>query len=156
MSYTVPVLSYNKLSGVNSDAVYNIDWSFMSDDCDYKLSFSFVSKQVGQTTDLIMNSVYLLTCPDLGSRRCYLAGKTTTTLSSSEIGILRPYGIAGQTAGSTFYGLSANTNDNPPIIIRGRPSSNQFMVQIYTIDKQALINLNADYVLLLHFEKIKV
>jgi hypothetical protein len=113
-----------------------------------------VSKQVGQTSDLVMNNVYLITCPDLGSRTCFIAGNTTTTQSSGEIGMLRPYAIAGATANTTFYGLTANTNDNPPIIIRGRPSTNQFTIQIYTIDKTAIYNPVADYVLLMHFDKI--
>jgi hypothetical protein len=156
MASTIVILSNNKLpvSVNNGNAIYNIDWSYLENDCNYKLNFSFVSKQIGQTTDLIMNNVYLLTFPDLGSRRCFIAGNTTTTQSSGEIGMLRPYAIGGATANTNFWGLTANTNDNPPIIIRGRPSSNQFTVQIYTIDKTAIYNPVADYVLLLHFEKI--
>ena len=177
MIYTITILSINKLpnSGSNGDAIYNINWSFLPDNCDYKISFSFISKQEATAGNSVMNQVYLISSPDLGSRQSYIAGKTTTTVSSNEIGAIYPYAIqvsaaqtgtitnntaptantTTQTIGfNTYYGFKAAASDNVPIYMRGRPTSNQFTVQIYAIDKSFIHAMSADYALTINFEKV--
>ena len=93
MIYTITILSANRLPESPSigNAHYNINWSFLPNDCDYKISFSFLSKQEAVAGATVLNQVYLISSPDLGSRNCYFAGKTTTTQSSNELGAIRPY-----------------------------------------------------------------
>jgi hypothetical protein len=156
MIYTITIPSTNKLSGDPAapigNATYQIDWSFLPNDCDFKMSFTFISKQEAAAGASVMNQVYLITSPDLASRLVYSAGKTTTTQSSPDLGYVYPnFAVVGA---STYYGFIARATDNNPIYIRGRPTSNQFTVQIYSTDKSFIHNMAADYVLTLTFEKI--
>lgn len=178
MIYTVNILSTNRLpqSASIGDAFYNINWSFLPNDCDYKMTFKFLSEQEAIVNGTSLNEIYILSSPDLGSRNCYYAGKTTTTQSSNDFGVIYPYfmqhsvaqtgtisqntaptpNTTTQTVGfNSYYGFKANASDNLPIYFRGRPSDNQLNIQIYNIDRTAIHALTADYVLMLNFEKVK-
>ena len=153
MSFTIVLPSQKKLSGTNGDALFNINWSFLDDNCDHKVTFQFSSKSL--TTDAqVMNQVYLLCTPDLGNRNCFIAGNTSSTMSSNELGIIRPSEVAVVGAAS-YYNLLARAGDNPPIILHGRPSNNQFSIEIYEIDKSAIYVPPTHWVMILHFEKIE-
>ena len=153
MSFTVVFPSQKKLSGSNGAALFNINWSFLDADCDHKVTMHFSSKSI--TADAqIMNQVYLVCAPNLGNRNCFIASNTTSTVSSNELGIIRPSEVA-VVATSSYYNLLARAGDNPPIILHGRPSDNQFAIQIFEIDKSAIFVPSAHWVMILHFEKIE-
>lgn len=154
MSFTVVLPSQKKLSGTNGDALFNINWSFLDDNCDHKVTFNFSSKSLIADAQ-IMNQVYLICSPDLGNRNCYIAGNTTSTMSSNELGIIRPSELA--VVGATgYYNLISAADSNPPIILHGRPSNNQFGIQIFGIDKTVIYVPASDWIMILHFEKINL
>jgi hypothetical protein len=151
-SFTVQIQSSNKLSTSTGGTFYfNLNWAsipFLEQDATYEVNFSFVSDDLGTYDANVMKKIYILSLPDLGNRNCFNAGNTSTTLPSTEVGIIRPYSIG------TTYALTASVQDNPSIIFKGVPRSNQFIVELWNIGKTVKYDITATWLLLLHFKKI--
>lgn len=151
-SFTVQISSLNKLSTSSGGTFYfNLNWAsipFLEQDATYEVNFSFVSDDLGVYDANVMKKVYILSLPDLGNRNCFNAGNTSTTTTSTEVGIIRPYAIG------TTYALTASVQDNPSIIFKGVPHSNQFAVELWSIGRDTKYNISVAWILLLHFKKI--
>ena len=151
-SFTLQIQSANKLSTSSGGTfLFNMNWAsipFLDRDADYEVNFSFVSDDLGATDATTIKKVYIVSLPDLGNRNCFLAGNTTSIKSGTEIGIVRPYAIG------TNYAISATVQDNPSINFKGVPSTNQFTVELWNINRDSKFNITAAWILLLHFKKI--
>ncbi len=132
-------LSYGNLS-------YTIDWSFLEEHKDYKVTFSFVSKEI---VDIMAENLYLINLPLTATAEVYEAGNGIYKKQTNIIGVIHPAVIDAPNGR-----LHAMSQDNPPFTIRGRPSNQVVNVNIQTL-AGATYNLLNDYVLILSFEEVR-
>jgi hypothetical protein len=151
MSFTVQFNYENRLpSSTATSLLFNLNWSaipFIDRDCDYELSFCFSTESQGGADANTVNKTCILSMPTLGNRNCFLGGKTTTTQSGIELGIIKPYAV------STNYALASNFQDNPPIVLKGIPTTNEVVIEFFNAGKTAKQTVT-NWVLMIHFKKI--
>jgi hypothetical protein len=150
MSFTLVLESDNgvKGSGGTTQSVgYNFNWSFLPDDSEYDLTFSFVSRDAGA---LVADSQYELRLNGLGSiTRCYAPTANAVANSSAVIGLIKPNSVA-----NTHY-LTSNFADNPPIHLLERPSGNYFTAEIWNVGGATQPTYNMKWTAILYFHKVE-
>lgn len=128
----------------NAIAKYNINWGFMTEECEYELTFQFYAEGLDKHTPAL-----LLSLPNIGVRECYSAGNQSSTMSSDIVGIIKPMYM-----GVDIVSSSSSYADNCPIRLRGRPSSNELIVRLAVLDGVTIEKYLSFYALMLHFKKI--
>lgn len=140
MIYNVVLNSTNNAGGDDSSNYsYNFDWSNVEDGA-YELTFTF--NAVGSTVD----SIIVVSCPDLGVSSNVFTTKSTLTAQSfnNVLGVIYP---------TSTLDYIVSTQHNPPIYLQTRPHSSLMTIYLYDI-AGALIDINANYVLILSLKKI--
>lgn len=147
-SHTVVLRSTNYYAGTNKNSLqYAIDWSFLPDG-KYALGYNFISKSV---TD---NQIVFISLPDLGVvMNSFTAGSQTSANTNTFLGVVSNW-YAGTTSGGAGY-LYSNYLTNPPIRLESKPTNNIFTVNLYDNTGTTLYTMNAEYVLVLYFERIE-
>lgn len=132
------------------DKDYAFDWSVFEKDCKYEMSFSFKSSPIpDEVADV--ESIALV---GLGTQaRTYTAGSKTSTQTNNIIGLLNRNVFTDTQARQVFV----QSNTNPNINVNNTPSSNIFKVRIQSGNGDLATTglTNANYILILHFNKVK-
>jgi hypothetical protein len=148
-SHVIAINSNNKNSGNNNNAIYNFDWSVLPN-IPYKVYFSFVASD--NNAYVAGTSVTANIFIDFGTSgtNYYIVPNANGAFPSSYIGSLRKT----ISSGANYYLYSEKTT-NPPIYLNGRPTNNNFQVNILS-DTGAVYNIAmlGSYVLTLYFEPI--
>ncbi len=119
--YNVILNSNNKITGTNSNANFNIDWSAVLPNGQYYLHLNY------------MGSANIYT----GTRNAYvqISGLNTRVHTSGNgaptsqyLGMLKPIILVGGTTNTAY--LQAEDNTNAPLFLEDRPLSNNVNIQI--------------------------
>lgn len=121
MIYTVILNSNSKVAGsTTTNAVYNYDWSYLPNDKKYTLRWTFVSNTTTQNAFPTIPTLSI----ELGQTTVFATASSTTSTTSSIVGVMIPYTIGA----SSF--LFADTELNSPIYLHHKPTNNSFNVNI--------------------------
>jgi hypothetical protein len=147
--------SNNKVSGVNNDAVYFIDWSsILKNRQAYRLHWTYV----GQTNVLTAASKLAQVQVDFNLENYLNRDSQMGAPTTQMIGMLRSFYLNG----AVNY-LFADDSNNPPIYMRTRPQNNTFRVQVLTNDSPPVAwkdntavtpVVNGNYILTLSFQEV--
>lgn len=141
------VLNSNLATGTPTDALFNFDWSVLPDR-DYIVHYSYNSSNMNIAT----GKVCLISSDIFSNSNTYFAtgqGGRTASQSSNILGIAYPYIYGAVSA------LHADDSTAPPIFLNGRPTMNQFAIQIKTADATPVSYPNLlEWVLILQFEPV--
>jgi hypothetical protein len=142
-SFTVVINSTNYISRTNrSSILFAMDWSFLPDG-KYSMSWKFTS----QFTNA--DKLLYISLPDLGAKiNSFTASQTTTAYTNNIIGTVSNY-YTGNAAGM----FRADYGDNAPLRFEGKPTNNQFYVNIYD-NYGFAYDPTVDYILILNFQRI--
>lgn len=148
MSFSVFLNSVNG-SGATSASTYQINWDNINTNGyhgKYKLWFSFVSVGTGLTTSA-STIPYIRT--NIGATQdFYTANGNNGTANNRILGYAIPLNIG------VSHNLNADFYANPPVILEGKPTNNQFTVDILSSDGSYYTAIDAvEYYLTLYFEK---
>ena len=158
MSYNVYIHSDNKYSAEPTDNTVNqqyaIDWSFLSEDCDYEMRFCFRGTPHAFN---VHKEFQVIVMPDLFVSNVYLAGEFTKAKTAGVVGFVKSR-YSGDNNTNNFMYHECGFNDNPPVIVK-RPQSNLFTVKLC---KDNLSNTfpnitggySEEYAMILNFKKI--
>ena len=176
MSFNV-IIDSLKRQGTDGNAVYSMDWSFLADDAEYDLTFSYrttepISAISRQSPGTYNGGELYLSLPDLPNNNYEIVSNTNSNygraVSSSIVGIL--------TFGSTYSNGDVDVNDgdyitfhtphtfNPPTRVK-KPMVNDFRVHIYAknvgnagyddpTERILMDDYAQDYILILNFKKV--
>ena len=151
MSFNVVIDSNNALNTTSIyDKEYAFDWSVLEKDCKYKLTFTFKSTPI---PDEVAN-VEAVALLGLGTQeKVYQAGNTTNANTSNVIGLLHRSVFTDTQARQVF----THIHDNPSIDLDYTPRNNIFRVQLQNTNNAVSTTglTNANYILILHFNKVK-
>jgi len=118
----------------------------------YKLGFTFYS---GFGTVAVGNEGLVVAIKNLG---CVIPSYTTAQSSDTQGTGAYAYGVLGYVSpwgsGSNNY-LYADHQNNCPILISNKPTSNQFTVQLYKPNLTTVATLSQEWVLTLNFEPVE-
>lgn len=152
MSFTVFLSSFNGTADAtaqNGIVSYNIDWGATpeheDDEGEYELTFAFVSRAVSTTTDTLFLPVV-----NWGARH-----NAFTPTSSSGANYTLALGAIRSNVNATAGQTTAGTNQNVPIIVKGKPKQNQFTVSLVNVDGTIFAMGTAHYILSIYFRCIK-
>tara|TARA_Y100000361_G_C10999952_1_gene258739 strand:+ start:147 stop:620 length:474 start_codon:yes stop_codon:yes gene_type:complete len=151
MSFNVVIDSEDSYATTSIyDKDYAFDWSVFEKDCKYEMSFSFKSSAIPDE----VSDVECIALVGLGTQaRTFTAGSKTSTQTNNIIGLLNRDVFTDTQARQVFV----QSNTNPNININNTPTSNIFKVRIQSGNGDvATAGLtNANYILILHFNKVK-
>ena len=146
--------SNNKVSGVNNDAVYFVDWgAILQNRKKYKLHWTYV----GQSNVITAASKVAQVQVDFQVNNYLNRDSTMGAPTTQTIGCLRTFYVNG-----TINYLFADDNNNPPIYLDSRPQNNTFRVQVLTNDSPPVAwkdnttttpVVNGNYMLTLSFQE---
>ena len=150
MSFNVVIDSNNALNTTSIyDKEYAFDWSIFERDCKYEMTFTFKSTPIpDEVADV--EAVALL---GLGTQeRVFKAGDGTSSKHSNIIGLLRRHIFTDTQARQVF----THIHDNPKLYLDYTPRNNIFRVQIQDTNNSVATGglTNANYILILHFNKV--
>lgn len=174
MSYTITIDSLNG-SGNDGNKIFTIDWSFLTDNQEYDMTFSYRSTQPAKYLDILDPSIgkggeLYIKLPDLVMDYAYETGSSGSS-SSDIIGMVRPsVNITPPNSGSSFDSegdylqYETPNNFNAPIRCK-KPTGSSFNVKIFalgvsgtgTYEPTSRQNASANaqaYVLILHFKSV--
>lgn len=115
--------SNNKVSGTNSNANYYIDWAaILKDNKKYLVQFNYL----GQSNTFTAASKIATLNINIQGQENYITGNYGAG-TSNMLGFLWP-------GNALPMGLYATSNDNTPVFLNNRPTSNNVNVQILTND----------------------
>lgn len=121
--YTV-ILNSSNTTGTLSSLQYNVDWSNIPDQ-PYKVTFSYIGIKQDLSSVSSMPVIYI----NFGvPPNVFEAKAATNLLSSNYLGFVFP-----SAAANNNY-LYVEENSNPPIFLKGRPTSNNLVVNINKSD----------------------
>jgi hypothetical protein len=132
-------------AGSQTSVGYSFNWSVLDNDSSYEMSFSFQSRDAGA---LVANDHRLIRLSGIGGLpNIYNVTSSAVATSTEVIGLVCP-----QSVQNTHY-YFAGTETNPPIFFRGRPTGNNFRVEILNYNN-SLAAGNYEWTLILHFKKL--
>jgi hypothetical protein len=130
--------------------VYGIDWSFLPENKNFKVTFSFLCKR--HTTAYSYQDIYMLAA-NFGPMALVWEGSNKIQSKNSMIlGALRT--TMGNAMVATDTVLCANYSDNPPFMLLGRPTNNLLEIWVWKNTAGTGSSLPTDYILTLSFEAV--
>ena len=174
MSYTITIDSLNG-SGNDANKTFTIDWSFLTDNQEYDMTFSYRSTQPAKYLDILDPSIgkggeLYIKLPQLLMDYAYETGSSGSG-TSDIIGMVRPsINITPPNNGSSFdvegdyLQYETPNNFNAPIRCK-KPTGSSFQVKILSVGvsetgtyfpssrQDASANAQA-YVMILHFKAV--
>ena len=151
MSFNIVIDSENAYATTSIyDKDYAFDWSVFEKDCKYEMTFSFKSSPIPDE----VADVECIALVGLGTQaRTFTAGSNTSTQTNNIIGLLNRDVFTDTQARQTFV----QSTTNPNINVTNTPSSNIFKVRIQSGNGDVATTglTNANYILILHFNKVE-
>lgn len=138
--------SNNALSYTSGKATFKVSWvQYLSEHQNYKVSFSFMSVV---DANLNEDDLYVLSIENPGTVFKQIAGGANSSSTSTNLGI-----IYAEEPHSSHARLRANSSDNVPIDLCGRPD--QDLLEIAFRDVSGVLSVkDPQFLLFLRFEAI--
>jgi hypothetical protein len=147
MSFSVFLNSYSG-NGNPSSTTYQINWDNINTNGwtgKYKVWFSFLSTGAGITSTPA--------CPYIttnfgATQNSYSVATSNGTSNNNVLGVIKPTSIGSNATYSAIY------YENPPVVIQGKPTNNQFTVNLLNKNGTAFTTLDSiHYYMTIYFEK---
>ena len=138
--------------GSTQSVQYNFNWSVLEEKSKYELTFTFASRDIPAVN---ADDHYAIRLTGLGVLNNYTPTASSVASSNEIIGMIHPQAVPLAAATGTTYYLYADTVTNPPVFIRQKPTGNNFRVEIVYLNDTGAYVINDEWVLILHFKKIK-
>ena len=143
MSFSVLIDSVNGNGANRYSLSYYFNWENTPQyQGKYKLYMNFIAKGNSLTGDSVAMISTNIGC----TQRSFTAKQTNGSSNNNILGYVKPW----QTG--TTQNLYADYFVNPPVIIEGKPTNNNFTINILNLDSTAYTALTQDYILNLYFE----
>lgn len=175
MSYTITIDSLNG-SGTDGNKTYTIDWSFLKDNQEYDMTFSYRSTQPTKFVDVLApgggeGGELFIKMPDLVMDNAYETTSGGSSQSSDIVGIVKPsVNIPPPNSGSgydqngDYLQYETPHNFNPPVRCK-KPTGSSFNVKIFAVgvdesgeynpsSRPELDNDGQSYIMILHFKRV--
>ena len=175
MSYTITIDSLNG-SGTNGNKTFTIDWSFLKDNTEYDMTFSYRSTQPKKYLDVLDPDMgdggeLYVKMPDLVMDYSYETSSSGSSVSSDIVGIVKPsVDIVPPNSGSSYdaegnYLQYETPNSfNAPVRCK-KPTGSSFNVKIFALGvnnsgvynpviRPELTSFGQGYCMILHFKRV--
>lgn len=165
MSYTITIDSLTG-SGNDGNKTYTIDWSFLQDNQEYDMTFSYRSTQPTNYIDTLApgggeGGELYIELPDLVMDYAYKTSGSGS-VSSDIVGMVKSVSFTAN-SGELFH-YEAPINFNPPVRCK-KPSGTSFNVKVYALgvddgglydptSRTLLDNDGQGYIMILHFKRV--
>ena len=170
MSYTITIDSLNG-TGDTGNKTFTIDWSFLKDNQEYDMTFSYRSTQPTNYVDTLQpggaeGGELYIELPDLVMDYAYKTSGSGS-VSSDIVGMVKSVSFNPTSTASSngdLFHYEAPVNFNPPVRCK-KPSGTSFNVKVYALGvdsggeydptaRTLLDNDGQDYVMILHFKRV--
>ena len=141
--------------GSTQSVEYTFNWSVLEENSEYELTFTYACRDVSVLT---ADDHYAIRIRGLGALNNNYTPTSSSVASSNQIiGMIHPETVVNKNGNNIVYTnyLYADTVTNPPVFIRQKPTGNTFRVEIVFLDDIAIPVLTDEWVLILHFKKVK-
>ena len=125
--------------------VYAVDWSFLPDDKQFKVTFKFASKKIASLT--ADNTAFI--CANFTQTNNVVGGNEVRRKPFRFLGIVKPYYVSA----ATDMSYSANPVENDPIYLSKRPDNNFLEITVCDMTN-TLATIAVDYLMVISFEEI--
>ena len=128
--------------------VFAIDWSFLPQDKNFKVSFKFASRAASLTNS---DQIYV-TANFLPNSTTLAGGSIVQQNNTSLLGLLK---VRPATTGTNDLQYFANPDDNMPVYLYGRPNNNflEIILKTYAGGNASLTNLI--WYMVISFEEVR-
>ena len=140
---------YSAVSATDySQRVFAIDWSFLPQDKNYKVSFKFASRAASLTNS---DQIYV-TANFLPNSTTLAGGSVVQQNNTSLLGLLKVRAATPSNADIQYF---SNPKDNQPVYLFGRPNNNFLEINLKTYAGVNATLTNLIWYMVISFEEVR-